>query len=296
MIKYEKLTRRKYHKVLYLEIIENFMQAHTAIKIAKFRYIIYRIYLRIFMGKRKRDLFIKEKKIWYFHFLPLFYGNRILKSHEGFKAVPRLMTDDFSLLFFEREEEIKEHFKMNPGETFVDIGANVGYYSLLIAKENPDMKIISIEAHPDNFAAMNKNFEVNNFKNIISLNKAITSESGGKVRLYEHWLESGIKNTGTFNISNKYNSKSFVEVNCDTLDNLLKFLSNTTYVIKIDIEGEEANALLGAKDTLKSTRKIIVEIHNDDSFQNVKEILLFYKFNVEVVKSKMTFLIGTRHT
>ena len=269
------------------------MQASNAIKIAKFRLLIYRIYLRIFMGKRKRDVF-KKKKVSYLPYLPLFYGNRIIKSQEGFKAVPRLKTDDFILLFFEREEEIKEHFKMNPGETFVDIGANVGYYSLLIAEDNPDTKIISIEAHPDNFAAMNKNFKVNNFKNIVSINKAITSRSGGKIRLYEYWLESGQKRTGTFNISNKYNTESFVEVSCDSLDNLLKSMNDSTYVIKIDIEGEEVNALLGAKDTLKNTRKIIVEIHNDDNFQNVRQILSFHKFNIEIIKSDMTFLIGTR--
>src|SRR5918993_331694 len=107
------------------------MQAFTAIKIAKFRLLIYRIYLRIWMGKKNRDLFLRKNKVSYIDFLPLFYGNRIIKSHEGFKAAPRLKTDDFFCLFFKREEEIKEYFKMNPGETFVDIGANVGYYSIL---------------------------------------------------------------------------------------------------------------------------------------------------------------------
>ena len=82
-----------------------------------------------------------------------------------------------------------------------------------------------------------------------------------------------IKKTGMFNVSTQYDSKSFVEVECDTLDNVLKFIEKTTYVIKIDIEGQEVNALLGANKTLKNTRKIIVETHSDDNFHQVKQIL-----------------------
>ena len=39
---------------------------------------------------------------------------------------------------------------MNAGEIFVDVGSNVGYYSLLLPKNNPYIKIIFIEAQQDN--------------------------------------------------------------------------------------------------------------------------------------------------
>ena len=125
---------------------------------------------------------------------------------------------------------------------------------------------------------MNKNIKVNKFKNIISINKAISNQTQGKLRLYEHGKGKEQKKTGMFNVSNQDDSKSFVEVNCDTLDNVLKFIDKTIYVIKIDIEGEEVNALLGANNTLKNTRKIIVEIHNDDNLQKVEKILLSHRF------------------
>lgn len=270
------------------------MEAYKVIKIARYRVHISRILLRVFMRKKERDL----NKISYMDYLPLFYGNRTVKSHEGFKAVPRLKTDDFYMLFLEREKEIKKHLKMNLDETFVDVGSNVGYYSLLLAKEYPNNKIIAIEAHPDNFVAMNKNIQVNNFKNIISINKAVSNQSGGKLRLYEHWIENGQKKTMMCNLSNRFDSKSFVEINCDNLDNLLKPLDNnkSIYFIKIDIEGEEVNSLLGAKNTLKNTRKIIVEVHSDDNLQKVKQLLLSHQFNIEEVKTDkhMLFVIGTR--
>ncbi len=270
------------------------MQAYKVIKIAKYRLLLYRLLLRVFMGKKNRDLLIKKKRISYIDFLPLFYGNRIVRSHEGFKAIPRLNTDDFYLLFQNREMELREHFKMHPGETFVDVGSNVGFYSLLLGKSNPDITIISIEAHPDTFEAMNKNIKVNNFKNIISINKAISSHNRGKLRLYEYWTDKGQKNTGRSDISNRYDAKSFKETDCDSLDNLLKSKESTIYVIKIDIEGEEGNALLGAKNTLKKTRKIIVETHSDDNLHQVEQILLSHQFNIEIVNSGMTFVIGTK--
>ncbi len=125
---------------------------------------------------------------------------------------------------------------------------------------------------------MTKNIKVNKFKNIISINKAISNQSQDKLHLYEHREEKDQKKTGMFNVSNHYDSKSFVEVECDTLDNVLNFIGKTTYVIKVDIEGEEVNALLGANKTLKNTRRIIVEVHNDDNLQKVEQILITHQF------------------
>ena len=270
------------------------MEATSVVKIAKYEFLAYRLLLRVFLGKKRRDRFIIKNRMSYIDFLPIFYGNRTIQSPEGFKAVPRLKTDDFYLLFQDREKEVREHFHMHPGETFVDVGSNVGFYSLLLAKINPDITIISIEAHPDNFEALNTNIKINNFKNIISINKAITNHNIGKLRLYEYWTGKGQKNTGRFDVLNRQDTKCFKNIDCDSLDNLLKSMDNTIYVIKIDIEGEEVNALLGAKNTLKKTRKIIVETHSDDNLYQVKQILLSYQFRIEIFKSGMTFVIGTK--
>lgn len=247
-----------------------------------------------FLWERKEETFILKKRISYLDFLPLFYGNRMVRSHKGFKTIPRLNTDDFYLLFQDREIELREHFKMHPGETFVDVGCNVGFYSLLLAKLKPGITIISIEVHPDTFEALNKNIKINSFKNIISINKAISSHNREKLRLYQYWTEKGQKNSGMSDLSNRHHAKSFKETPCDSLDNLLKSIDNTIYVIKIDIEGEEVNTLLGAKNTLKKTRKIIVETHSQDNLKQVKQILSSYQFNIEIVKSSMTFVIGTK--
>ena len=96
------------------------------------------------------------------------------------------------------------------------------------------------------------------------------------------------------------NKKSSVEVESDTIDNILREIKiEKPDVLKMDIEGAEVLALKGAKDTLNKLRKIIVEIHLDNLLQ-VKEILLAYNFEIDVIDiPQMTwhyyYIVGTKH-
>jgi hypothetical protein len=74
-----------------------------------------------------------------------------------------------------------------------------------------------------------------------------------------------------------------LEVECDTLDNILSGITPKVDVMKIDIEGAEVMALKGATNTLRQLRKIIVEIHNYN-FENVKEILERHNFHLQIIK------------
>ncbi|MGA9150612.1 MAG: FkbM family methyltransferase, partial [Candidatus Nitrosopolaris sp.] len=78
------------------------------------------------------------------------------------------------MLFIPREENIKTHFKMYSGETFVDVGAGVGSYTLMIAAEykSKGVKVIAIEAHPDNYKALCRNIDCNSFENVKTVSKA----------------------------------------------------------------------------------------------------------------------------
>ncbi len=75
-------------------------------------------------------------------------------------------------------------------------------------------------------------------------------------------MSSRYSTLNTFSESYKENLKYSIDVVCDTLDNILS--SVDIDVMKIDIEGEEYNALLGATNVLKQLRKIIIEIHGSD--------------------------------
>ena len=152
------------------------------LKYAKFRYTCYRLFLRIKMGKKVRDEYLKKIRLSPIDFLP----ERPYVMKSGVKAIPRKGTKDFYMLFVAREQDIGSHLAMKENETFVDVGANVGSYTLSAAKEYKDkgVKIIAVEAHPDNYRALCRNIQINNFRNVKTINKAV-SDHKGNVTLYE---------------------------------------------------------------------------------------------------------------
>src|SRR5919198_1137039 len=91
---------------------------------ARYRYILYRILLRMKMGKRRRDELLQNRGMTVIDFLP----ERAYSMH-GIKAIPRRGTYDYFMLFVPREEDVKPHLVMQANEIFVDVGANVGSYS-----------------------------------------------------------------------------------------------------------------------------------------------------------------------
>jgi FkbM family methyltransferase len=253
--------------------------------------------LRIKMGKKKRDDYLTTRRLSPIDFLP----ERTYVMENGVKAIPRRNTCDFQMLFISREQEVKRHLVMRENETFVDVGANVGSYSLIVSKEYKEraVKVIAIEAHPGNYRALLRNIRCNKFENvIIPINKAV-SDHKGIANLYERSLDGSRAGSDVYSLfdtlvhpSNTFlpNGKT-LQIECDTLDNILA--GYNVDVMKIDIEGAEVLALKGATNTLKNLRKIIVEIHGDN-FEKVNEILERSKFDLESSKEAMQYIIGSK--
>jgi FkbM family methyltransferase len=266
---------------------------------ARCRYVVYRIFLRFKMGKDKRDKFLAQTRASEFDFLP----ERPYIMHDGIKVIPRRKTRDFQMLFITREQEVKRHLAMEENETFLDVGANVGSYSLMIANEYKDMgvKVIAIEAHPENFKALRRNIECNKFDNIIAINKVI-SDYKGSIDLYERSHDGTRVDSEMYSICSDqriggYNllhpgGKS-LQVECDTLDNILE--TEKVDVIKMDVEGAEVLALKAAPKTLGRIRKIVVEIHGDNS-EEVKRLLRNHRFNLEFIneEGQLSYIAGCK--
>jgi FkbM family methyltransferase len=268
------------------------------LKYARYRYIAYRIFLRIKMGKKKRDEFLRGSGVSEIDFLP-----ERPYSINGFKAFPRKGTDDFYMFYIPREEKLGPHLIMQKGETFVDVGANIGYYSLRVAKEYSakGVMVIAIEAHPDNYKALSKNIELNDFKCVRPINKAV-SDHKGIVRLYERVDGRNRIRSEYYSLSNAFlNESNFarpeggsLEVECDTLDNILG--EQRVDVMKIDVEGAEVSALKGATRTLKNLRKIIVEVHGASNSDKVMQILEdTHNFRSQIIETRiMNHIVGSR--
>lgn len=69
--------------------------------------------------------------------------------------------------------------RLSPGDTFIDIGANIGYVSLLAAaKVGPTGKVIAIEASEATFKALSENIERNHATNIRAVHGAVSDVTG----------------------------------------------------------------------------------------------------------------------
>lgn len=133
---------------------------------------------------------------------------------------------------------------------FVDIGANIGWYSLLCAKRAK--RIVAVEPESRNFEYLLRSIEKNGFKNVEALQMCIGANDGW-TDLYLSTEHSGLHSTKV-----KVGENSIC-TECKTLDSL--FPHEFIDVLKIDVEGGEPEVLEGAQRILRERRvgKIVME-------------------------------------
>lgn len=144
---------------------------------------------------------------------------------------------------------------LKPGDVFVDVGANIGYFSLLVANQSSQNKIIALEPVSYLFNALKENISLNKFNNIEALNLA----AGYKEETRLIYL-SKTDNTGmsSFQQPENYSGKSET-VKVVTLDSLARNLKlQKVDLIKIDVEGSELFVLKGMTEIITLFQPSIV--------------------------------------
>ena len=143
------------------------------------------------------------------------------------------------------------------GDNVVDLGANIGYFTLILAKlVGPTGKVFAFEPDPRNLALLKKNVEYNNYKNVIIIPKAV-SNVNDRCTLY-----TGQKTFGQNKIykPKKTKTQKFIPIDSETvrLDDFFKTngLLDKISFIKMDVEGAEFLALSGMKEILKLNKNI----------------------------------------
>lgn len=147
---------------------------------------------------------------------------------------------------------------LQSGNVFVDIGANIGYYSLVASRcVGASGKVYSFEPAPSNFSFLLKNIQENNSQNIIATMKAIAEKKGILQLFMDEHLSGGHQ---IFNSGMKTHS---VDVDTISLDEFFENEKTPIDLLKIDIEGAEMLALKGMRKTIASNpqMKIITEFY-----------------------------------
>jgi FkbM family methyltransferase len=151
---------------------------------------------------------------------------------------------------------------LSPGDTFVDLGANEGYFSVVGAKiVGPRGRVISIEPQERIQPVLKKNFELNLVSPQITLVAAAVSDAPGEAHLH---LTPGVNNSASSLIQPTRYRLETQPVRTATLEQILTENGVTSCgLIKIDIEGWEWEAILGSRAFFKEKRAkaIALEIH-----------------------------------
>ena len=147
--------------------------------------------------------------------------------------------------------------------TFYDIGANIGYYSLLAAMENKKVKVVGFEPATGPLFYFNENVRINSFRNIV-VEPVALSHKDGEIEFYEiknkkyRYLEYNLG--GESNTGSKTTGRNFVlnKVKTTTLDNYVKINSEMQIdLIKMDTEGTE-NLILEYSHLVLSEMKPVI--------------------------------------
>jgi FkbM family methyltransferase len=160
---------------------------------------------------------------------------------------------------YEREKQRQIANELKPGDVFYDLGANVGFYTLLAARRLITGSVYAFEPLPKNIAYLREHLKLNRVSNVELLELAVCDFVG--IASFEEGDNSSVGHLG---------GGSSTQVHTATLDSLLlqrKILPPS--LIKIDIEGAELLALKGACEAFKRFRPVLFlathsrELHNE---------------------------------
>lgn len=146
--------------------------------------------------------------------------------------------------------------------TVLDIGANIGNHSLYFARRFN--RVIAFEPHPLTYEVLGIN--TRQYENVLTFNHGI-SDSTGTATLFENAINMGASTVREDKSTNQ-NRQVIALKSLDELDIEL----GSVELIKIDVEGHEANVLNGSATTLKQHQPIILLEQHRGEFDGQRNV------------------------
>jgi FkbM family methyltransferase len=182
---------------------------------------------------------------------------------------------------FQKQKSIMKYLR--PGMTAYDIGAHVGFYTLLFYNiVKPDGRVYAFEPLPENITMLKKHLTLNKMDNVV-IEPVAVSNNNKEISFY--------KNTSTY-------KGNIVKKDAKSID-VVKFLSTTIdhYVyeeknnppdfVKMDIEGAELLALAGMIRVLQEKKPIIfLALHGEEVAKECCKILTRHQYTISDLEGR----------
>ncbi len=187
------------------------------------------------------------------------------------------------------EPELQEALRkfLKPGMTVYDVGANIGYVSLMMAHEvTASGRVFAFEALPVNVERMQKNIVLNNLSNVSVISAAVIDRAA-PVEFYIHALSVSMGKAAGSAGRAEETYKEKITVTGLSLDEFVYGQGNPPPdAVKMDIEGGEVLALPGMRRLLKEHHPILfLELHGPESEKAAWENLRAAGYSLRAMQS-----------
>jgi FkbM family methyltransferase len=176
---------------------------------------------------------------------------------EDSDTIGEIFNDNYKVI------ENKVHFE--PNDVVIDIGANIGAFSILLAILYPFIKVIAIEPVAETYIKLYQNIKLNNLKNITPINTAISNSN----RRIQHIVYSPIGTGGASSyVTQGCENHNEIHISCLTLDEIFEHCHiDKCKLLKIDCEGAEYDILYGST-KLRQIEYLVGEFHENTLLRN----------------------------
>jgi FkbM family methyltransferase len=167
---------------------------------------------------------------------------------------------------------------IEPGDVILDVGANIGMFSIRFGRLFRDTTIYAFEPNPSVYRRLVRNISANALTKVEPINVAIASSAGGRP-----FFVTGATVTGSlYEGSSNYTTPSFdaetIALDCFCEMRRIRSIG----LLKIDVEGAELEVLKGAIKTLRICKQVVVECHTPQLEKEARIFLQSYGFEGRV--------------
>lgn len=171
--------------------------------------------------------------------------------------------------------------ELNDGDTFFDIGANAGFFSLVAAKVvGKTGRVVAFEPVPVSAMVVREQFEINNLAQCTCVESAVGGSVGERVIVIPQGedMKASLPKASLKEVDGEVHGEkpegSFL-VEVTTLDSFVESEGVAPNLVKIDVEGGEAEVLAGGSGLINSGKapRIIVETHGQETVNFIEKNL-----------------------